>query len=179
MAARIYSDKDADLSPVKGKDYAPLLALVPDAHALNLHDSGIQVIVALPPEANRALARGHGLKVYDTGEAVRRADIIFLGLPDTPYRPSTKKKSRPNLRTGQTILFAHGFAIQYRTIVPKGCRRRDGRPKGLGPMVRREFVEKRGVPGLFAIRQRIHRAGQENRLNLGGEGNWLSASRTD
>ena len=156
MAARIYTDKDVDLRQLKGKTCAVIgFGAQGRAHALNLRDNGIRVIVGLyPGSKSRAVARRNGLKVFDTSEAVRRADIIFLALPDTAMPTIYKKEIAPNLRTGQTILFAHGFAVHYRTIVP----RKDidvilVAPKGLGPMVRREFVKGRGVPGLFAVRQ--------------------------
>jgi ketol-acid reductoisomerase len=94
------------------------------------------------------------LKVRNTAEAVQRADVIFLALPDTKIPEVFNKDVAPNLRPGQTLLFAHGFAVHYRTIKP----RKDidivmVAPKGLGPMVRREFVRGRGVPGLLAVHQ--------------------------
>ena len=125
------------------------------AHALNLRDSGISVIVGLyPGSKSRVRARRSGLEVLDTAEAVRRADIIFFALSDTQMPVIYAGQIAPSLRPGQTLLFAHGFAIYYRTIVP----RKDVdvvmvAPKGLGPMVRREFVRGRGAPGLIAIHQ--------------------------
>jgi len=125
------------------------------AHALNLRDSGISVIVGLyPGSKSRVRARRSGLEVLDTAEAVRRADIIFFALSDTQMPVIYAEQIAPSLRPGQTLLFAHGFAIYYRTIVP----RKDVdvvmvAPKGLGPMVRREFVRGRGAPGLIAIHQ--------------------------
>ena len=125
------------------------------AHALNLRDSGVTVIIGLyPGSKSRGRATRCGLKVFDTAEAARRADIIFLALPDTQMPAVYKDKIAPSLRPGQTLLFAHGFAIHYRTIVP----RKDVdvvmvAPKGLGPMVRSEFVNARGVPGLIAVHQ--------------------------
>lgn len=125
------------------------------AHALNLRDSGISVIVGLyPGSKSRVRARRSGLEVLDTAEAVRRADIIFFALSDTKMPVIYAEQIAPSLRPGQTLLFAHGFAIYYRTIVP----RKDVdvvmvAPKGLGPMVRREFVRGRGAPGLIAIHQ--------------------------
>ena len=125
------------------------------AHALNLRDSGISVIVGLyPGSKSRVRARRSGLEVLDTAEAVRRADIIFFALSDTQMPVIYAEQMAPSLRPGQTLLFAHGFAIYYRTIVP----RKDVdvvmvAPKGLGPMVRREFVRGRGAPGLIAIHQ--------------------------
>ena len=92
--------------------------------------------------------------MFDTVEAARRGDIIFLALSDTQMPAIYAEQIAPGLRSGQTLLFAHGFAIYYRTIVP----RKDidvvmVAPKGLGPMVRREFVRGRGAPGLIAIHQ--------------------------
>jgi ketol-acid reductoisomerase len=156
MAARIYTDKDVDLRRLKRKNCAVIgFGAQGCAHALNLKDSGVQVIVGLyPGSKSRAIARRNGFKVFDTAETVRRAEIIFLALPDTAMPEIYKKEIAPHLRTNQTLLFAHGFAIQYRTIVP----RKDVdvimvAPKGLGPMVRCEFAKGRGVPGLIAVRQ--------------------------
>jgi ketol-acid reductoisomerase len=156
MAARIYTDKDADLRWLKGKTCAVIgFGAQGRAHSLNLKDSGVNVIVGLRPRSkSRAAAHGSGLKVFDTTEAVGRADVIFLALPDTEMPAIYKKEIAPHLRPGQTLLFAHGFAIQYRTIIP----RKDidvvmVAPKGLGPMVRREFVAGRGAPGLIAVHQ--------------------------
>lgn len=123
------------------------------AHALNLRDSGVQVVVGLPARSrSRAIARKHGLEVVGTRNAAARGDVIFLALPDTEMSAIYAAEIEPQLRAGQTLLFAHGFAIFYRTIVPPA----DVdvimvAPKGLGPMVRREFVNGRGAPGLIAI----------------------------
>src|SRR6185312_50268 len=121
MAARIYTNKDADLRWLKGKTCAVIgFGAQGHAHALNLRDSGIAVVVGLyPASRSRKLARRSGLKVFDTSEAVRRADIIFLALSDTKMSAIYKKEIAPHLRKGQTLLFAHGFAIHCRTIVPK------------------------------------------------------------
>lgn len=156
MAVRIYTDKDADLRWLKRKTCAVVgFGAQGRAHALNLRDSGIDVIVGLyPTSKSRAIARRHRLKVYDTPRAVSRADVIFVALADTSMPQIYAREIAPSLRRGQTLLFAHGFAIHYRTIVP----RKDVdlvmvAPKGLGPMVRREFVSGRGVPGLIAVHQ--------------------------
>jgi ketol-acid reductoisomerase len=136
------------------------------AHALNLRDSGISVIVGLyPGSKSRVRARRSGLEVLDTAEAVRRADIIFFALSDTQMPVIYAEQIAPSLCHGQTLLFAHGFAIYYRTIVP----RKDVdvvmvAPKGLGPMVRREFVRGRGAPGLIAIHQNPSRHAQQTAL---------------
>lgn len=156
MAARIYTDKDADLRWLKGKTCAVIgFGAQGRAHALNLRDSGVEVIIGLyPGSKSRTCARRSGLRVFDTPEAARRGDIIFLALSDTKMPDIYKKQIAPSLRAGQTLLFAHGFAIYYRTLVP----RKDVdvvmvAPKGLGPMVRREFQRGRGAPGLIAIHQ--------------------------
>ena len=136
------------------------------AHALNLRDSGISVIVGLyPGSKSRVRAKRSGLEVLDTAEAVRRADIIFFALSDTQMPVIYAEQIAPSLRPGQTLLFAHGFAIYYRTIVP----RKDVdvvmvAPKGLGPMVRREFVRGRGAPGLIAIHQNPSRHAKQTAL---------------
>ena len=167
MAARIYTDKDVDLRWLKGKTCAVIgFGAQGRAHALNLRDSGFRVVIGLyPGSKSRAAARRHGLKVFATPEAVRRGDVIFLGLPDTKMPVVYENEIAPHLRSGQTLLFAHGFAIHYRTIIP----RKDVdvvmvAPKGLGPMVRREFVHDRGVPGLIAVHQ--NRSGRAKRTAL-------------
>src|SRR5881275_3769586 len=156
MAVRIYRDKDVNLVWLKRKTCAVIgFGAQGRAHALNLRDSEIKVVVGLyRGSKSRARARRNRLKVFETGDAVRRGDIIFLALPDTKMPAVYKKEIAPNVRAGQTLLFAHGFAIYYRTIVP----RKDVdvvmvAPKGLGPMVRSEFVNARGVPGLIAVHQ--------------------------
>src|SRR5213594_2180529 len=156
LAARIYTDKDADLRWLKGKTCAVIgFGAQGRAHALNLKDSGIKVVVGLyPGSKSRVRARRSGLKVLGTAEAARGADILFLALSDTQMPAIYAEQIAPHLRPGQTLLFAHGFAIHYRTIVP----RKDVdvvmvEPKGLGPMVRREFVAGRGTPALMAIHQ--------------------------
>src|SRR5262249_54048657 len=149
----IYIDKDADLHWLKGKTCAVIgFGAQGRAHALNLRDSGINVIVGLySGSKTRVRARRTGLEVLDTARATQRGDVIFLALPDSAMPPIYAEQIAPHLRNGQTLLFAHGFAIHYRTIVPP----RDVdvimvAPKGLGPMVRREFLRGRGAPGLIA-----------------------------
>src|ERR1700720_2366482 len=167
MSVRIYTDKDVDLAGLKAKTCAVIgFGAQGRAHALNLRDSGIRVVIGLyRGSKSRVVARRHRLKIYDTSEAVRRANVIFLALPDTKIPAIYKNEIAPNLRPGQTLLFAHGFAIHYRTIVP----RKDVdvvmvAPKGLGPMVRREFVRGRGAPGLIAIHQNPSRHAKQTAL---------------
>jgi ketol-acid reductoisomerase len=154
MAARIYTDKDADLRWLKGKTCAIIgFGSQGSAHALNLRDSKLDVLIGLyRGSRSRTRAKRAGLRVVDTAEAVRRGDVLFLAVSDTDLAAVFAREIRPNLRAGQTILLAHGFAIHYRTIIPPS--EVDVimvAPKGLGPMVRREYVRGRGVPALIAI----------------------------
>jgi ketol-acid reductoisomerase len=167
MPARIYADRDADLKFLRGKTCAVIgYGAQGRAHALNLKDSGMRVLVGLRPRSkSRSIARKEGLEVVNTEEASRRGDIIFLALPDTQMSAIYEKKIAPFLSAGKTLLFAHGFAIFYRTIVPpKEVDVIMVAPKGLGPMVRREFVQGRGVPGLFAIAQNASKRAKKTAL---------------
>ena len=167
MPARIYSDRDADLKFLRGRICAVIgFGAQGHAHVLNLQDSGLQVIVGLPAKSkSRAIARKHGLEVVSTAEAAKRGDVIFLALADTDMPGIYKRQIAPQLTAGKTLLFAHGFAIFYGTVKPP----HDVdvvmvAPKGLGPMVRREFVNGRGVPGLIAIHQNPTRAAKKTAL---------------
>ena len=136
------------------------------AQALNLRDSGVKVTVGLySGSKSRVRARRSGLIVLGTAEAARRGDIIFLALSDTQMPAIYAAQIAPNLHSGQTLLFAHGFAIYYRTIVPpKDVDVVMVAPKGLGPMVRREFLRGRGAPGLIAIHQNPSRRARQTAL---------------
>jgi len=167
LAARIYTDKDVDLRWLKGKTCAVIgFGSQGRAQALNLRDSGIKVIVGLYPcSKSRVRARRSGLTVLHTADAARRGDIVFLALSDTRMSAIYAEQIAPNLRPRQTLLFAHGFAVYYRTIVP----RKDVdvvmvAPKGLGPMVRREFLRGRGAPGLIAVHQNPSRHAKRTAL---------------
>jgi ketol-acid reductoisomerase len=167
LAARIYTDKDADLRWLKGKTCAVIgFGAQGRAHALNLKDSGVKVVVGLyPGSKSRIRARRSGLRVLGTAEAAQRADIIFLALSDTQMPDIYPEQIAPHLHPGQTLLFAHGFAIHYRTIVPpKDIDVVMVAPKGLGPMVRREFVAGRGTPALIAIHQNPSRHARRTAL---------------
>lgn len=156
MAVKIYTDKDADLGMFKGKTVAVLgFGSQGHAHALNLKESGVNVIIGLyPTSKSRKVAADRGFEVFDTAEAVRRADVIFVALPDTKQPTAYLKDIEPNLEKGKTLLFSHGFSIHYQTIVPPA----DVdvilvAPKGPGHIVRRQYTEGKGVPTLIAVHQ--------------------------
>jgi ketol-acid reductoisomerase len=156
MPAKIFTDKMVDLAPLLDKTCAVIgYGAQGRAHALNLRESGIQVVVGLPGRSrSRLIARRDGFRLTNTSLAVSRGDVIFLALPDTKMEAIYRAEIEPELRPGQTLLFAHGFAIHYRTIRPPN----DVdvilvAPKGLGAMVRGQFLQGRGVPCAIAVEQ--------------------------
>jgi ketol-acid reductoisomerase len=156
MPAKVYTDRDADLGVFRNKKLAVLgYGSQGHAHALNLKDSGCSVIIGLyPGSKSRKVARQHGFKVYDTAEAVRRADVILVGLPDMKQAAVYKQDILPNLTKGKTLIFSHGLSIHFGLIKPH----RDidvimVAPKGPGHMVRRLYVEGKGMPALVAVFQ--------------------------
>jgi ketol-acid reductoisomerase len=156
MPSKIYTDKDADLSIFKGKTLAVLgFGSQGHAHALNLKESGAKVIIGLYPGSKSIpVAKEKGFEVYETGEAVKKADVIFVALPDTKQAAAFKKDILPNLSKGKTLLFSHGFSIHFKTIVPpKDVNVIMVAPKGPGHIVRRQYTEGKGVPALIAVYQ--------------------------
>ena len=156
MPAKVYTDKDADLNVLKNKTLAVLgFGSQGHAHALNLKDSGLNVIIGLY-EGSKSIpvAQQKGFEVVSTAEAVRRADIIFVALPDTKQASVYRKDIAPNLSKGKTLLFSHGFSIHFETVVPpKQVDVILVAPKGPGHIVRRQFTEGKGVPALVAVYQ--------------------------
>ncbi len=156
MAAKVYTDKDADLGVLKGKTLAVLgFGSQGHAHALNLKDSGCKVIIGLYKGSKSAeVAKQKGFKVYETGEAVKKADVIMVALPDTKQASVYKESIEPNLCKGKTLLFSHGFSIHFKTVVPpEDVDVIMVAPKGPGHIVRRQYVEGKGVPSLIAVYQ--------------------------
>jgi ketol-acid reductoisomerase len=156
MPAKVYTDNDADLNVLKNKTLAVLgFGSQGHAHALNLKDSGLNVIIGLY-EGSKSIpvAQQKGFEVVPTAEAVRRADVIFVGLPDTKQPAVYEKDIAPNLGKGKTLLFSHGFSIHFKTIKPpKNVDVILVAPKGPGHIVRRQFTEGKGVPALIAVYQ--------------------------
>ncbi|MGI6097160.1 MAG: ketol-acid reductoisomerase [Dethiobacteria bacterium] len=154
--ARLYYDKDADLGLLEGKKIAVLgYGSQGHAHALNLKDSGLDVIVGLRKESkSRAKAEEAGLKVATVAEACKEAQVIVLLIGDTDQPAVFKNEVLPNLDEGDAVVASHGFNILYKQIVPPA----DVdvfmiAPKGPGHLVRRLYVEGIGVPGLIAVHQ--------------------------
>ena len=115
MAVKIYTEKDADLSVLKGKTCAVIgFGSQGHAHALNLKESGVKVIIGLYPESKSVpVAKEYGFEVYDTATAVKKADVIMIALPDTKQPKIFAEDILPNLKKGKTLLFSHGFAIHF------------------------------------------------------------------
>src|SRR5437773_10886699 len=156
MPAKVYTDKDADLSVLKNKTLAVLgFGSQGHAHALNLKDSGCDVIVGLY-EGSKSIpvAKEKGFEVVSTAEAVRRGDVIMVALPDTKQSAVYQNDIAPNLTKGKTLLFSHGFSIHFKTVVPpKNVGVILVAPKGPGHIVRRQYLEGKGVPSLIAVEQ--------------------------
>ena len=149
-------DKDSDPSVLKGKRIAVIgFGSQGHAHSQNLRDSGYDVIVAeLAGSEPRARAAAAGLKVFDTPEAVRQADVVMVLIPDEYQADVYKKEIGPNLKDGAYLAFAHGFSIHFKRIVPpKSVNVFMVAPKGPGHLVRRQFVAGGGVPCLLAVHQ--------------------------
>src|SRR6266446_6317622 len=168
MPAKVYSDKDADLSKLRNKTLAVLgFGSQGHAHALNLKDSGLKVIVGLY-DGSRSIpvAQEKGFEVVSTGEAVRRADVIFVAVPDTKQPSAYERDIAPNLSKGKTLLFSHGFSIHFKTVVPpKMVDVILVAPKGPGHIVRRQYLEGKGVPSLIAIYQNPSRQAKKVALD--------------
>ncbi len=156
MPAKVYTDNDADLGVLQNKTLAVLgFGSQGHAHALNLKDSGCRVIIGLYDGSKSIpVAQEKGFEVVSTAEAVRRADVIMVALPDTKQPAAYEKDIAPNLSAGKTLLFSHGFSIHFKTIVPpKNVNVIMVAPKGPGHIVRRQYTEGKGVPSLIAVYQ--------------------------
>ncbi|MGH8019710.1 MAG: ketol-acid reductoisomerase [Opitutaceae bacterium] len=156
MPAKVYTDKDADLGVFANKTLAVIgFGSQGHAHALNLKDSGCQVIVGLyEGSKSRPVAEQHGFEVFDTAEAVRRADVIMVALPDMKQAGVYERDILPNLTKGRCLLFSHGLSVHFGLIVPHP--EIDVimvAPKGPGHIVRRLYTEGKGMPALIAVAQ--------------------------
>ena len=153
---QVYYDRDADLSVLKGKRAAVLgYGSQGHAHANNLRDSGVDVVVGLRrSSASWQKAENAGLKVAETADAVAVADIVMVLLPDELQGEAYEKEIKPGLKDGNYLAFGHGFNIHFKRIVPPaGVNVFMVAPKGPGHLVRSEYQKGRGVPCLLAIHQ--------------------------
>lgn len=153
---KVYYEKDADLNVLRNKTVAVIgYGSQGHAHAQNLRDSGIKVVVGQRPGGlNYDLAKEHGFNPLSAGEAAAQADLIMLLLPDQLQAAVYEEEIKPHLTAGKALLFAHGFNIHFGQIEPpKDVDVFLIAPKGPGHLVRRTFTEGGGVPCLVAIHQ--------------------------
>ena len=156
MAAEIFYDDDADLSIIQGRKVAVIgYGSQGHAHSLSLRDSGVDVRVGLPEGSkSRGKATDQGLRVVSVAEAAAESDVIMILAPDHVQRHVYAESIEPHLTAGKALAFGHGFNIRFGYIKPPG----DVdvimiAPKGPGHLVRREFVDGKGVPCLIAVEQ--------------------------
>src|SRR5258708_30565341 len=154
--AQVYYDADADLQLIKGKRVAVIgYGSQGDAHALNLKNSGCEVIVGLPSGSkSRAKAEADGLRVTTPSEAAEQADVIMILIPDELHKAVFERDIRPGLAPGKMLMVSHGFSVHFGQIVPPA----DVdvtmiAPKAPGHMVRRLYKEGVGTPALIAVHQ--------------------------
>ncbi|WP_248929945.1 ketol-acid reductoisomerase [Paenibacillus hamazuiensis] len=155
MAVKMYYEKDADLSVLKGKTIAIIgYGSQGHAQAQNLRDSGLSVIIGLRQGKSFEQAKNDGFEVLSVAEAAARADVVQILMPDETQAKVYKEEIEPNVKSGATIMFSHGFNVHFGQIVPSADK--DVllvAPKSPGHMVRRVYVEGFGVPGLIAVHQ--------------------------
>jgi ketol-acid reductoisomerase len=165
--ATIWYDKDADVSRLKGRTVAIIgYGSQGHAHALNLRDSGVSVVVGLHATSKSAAkAKAEGLTVLPVAEAAARADIVMILTPDTGQKKLYDESIAPNLRAGKTLMFAHGFNIRFGQIVaPAEVDVSMVAPKAPGHRVRELFQEGEGTPALLAVEQNASGHAREDAL---------------
>jgi ketol-acid reductoisomerase len=153
---KIYYDKDADLSLIKGKKVAIIgYGSQGHAHANNLKDSGVNVTVGVRQSGSSwAKAKNAGIDVKEVGDAVKGADVVMILLPDETHPEVYQKEIEPNMKKGAMLAFAHGFNIHFKQIEPRADL--DVimiAPKGPGHLVRSTYTQGGGVPALIAVAQ--------------------------
>ncbi|MCO1580883.1 MULTISPECIES: ketol-acid reductoisomerase [unclassified Crossiella] len=156
MSVEIFYDDDADISVIQGRKVAVIgYGSQGHAHALSLRDSGVDVRIGLPETSkSRAKAEEEGLRVLTPAEASAEADLIMILAPDTAQRHIYAQDVAPNLNDGDALFFGHGFNIRYGLITPpSNVDVAMVAPKGPGHLVRRQFVDGKGVPCLIAVEQ--------------------------
>lgn len=154
--AKVYKEKDANKNVLKNKTLAVIgYGSQGHAHALNLKDSGYNVVVGLYPKSKSIeVAKKQGFKVLSTADAVKAADVIMVAVPDMRQADIYEKDIAPNLDKGKTLVFLHGLSIHSGLIkVPAGVNVIMVAPKGPGHTVRSQYLENKGVPALIAVAQ--------------------------
>ena len=170
MAATMYYDKDADIALIRQKKVAVIgYGSQGHAHALNLKDSAVNVVVGLPPTSKSIeKARAAGLQVMTIADAATWADVIMILIPDQHQAKVYKAEIEPHLTAGKTLMFAHGFAIHFKWIVPPANVDVSMiAPKAPGHRVREVFTEGAGVPGLVAVHQDVSGKAKAQALSYG------------
>ncbi|MFI9815753.1 ketol-acid reductoisomerase [Saccharothrix variisporea] len=156
MSVEIFYDDDADLSIIQGRKVAVIgYGSQGHAHALSLRDSGVDVRIGLREGSKSAAkAEEEGLRVLSNADAAAEADVIMVLAPDTAQRHIYAQDIAPNLKDGDALFFGHGFNIRYGLIeAPSNVDVAMVAPKGPGHLVRRQFVDGKGVPALIAVEQ--------------------------
>ncbi|MFN3339715.1 MAG: ketol-acid reductoisomerase [Dietzia sp.] len=156
MAVEMFYDDSADLSLIQGRKVAVIgYGSQGHAHSLSLRDSGVEVVIGLREGSkSRAKAEEAGLKVLTAAEAAEWADVIMLLAPDTSQAQIFTEDIEPNLSDGDALFFGHGLNIHFGLIKPaEGITIAMVAPKGPGHLVRRQFVDGKGVPALIAVEQ--------------------------
>ncbi len=152
----MYYDDDADLTLLDGRTIAIIgFGSQGHAHALNLKDSGVNVVVGLREDSSSvAQARDGGLEVLAVADAASRGDVVMLLVPDERHRDVYENEVRDGIAEGNALFFGHGFSVLYKEIEPPpGVDVALVAPKGPGHLVRRQYLEGSGVPGLVAVEQ--------------------------
>jgi ketol-acid reductoisomerase len=168
--AKVYYDEDADLALLQGKTIAIIgFGSQGHAHALNLRDSGCQVVVGLYQGSKSwQKAESHGLKVMTVAEAATAGDIIMILVPDNAQPKVYREEIAPYLKAGKTLMFAHGFNIRYGQIVPpQDVDVSMIAPKSPGHRVRELYVDGAGTPGILAVQQNPSGKAKEQALAYG------------
>jgi len=161
----MFYDDDADLGLLRGKTVAIIgYGSQGHAHALNLNDSGVSVVVGLRPDsASVAKARDHGLRVEDPADAASEGDVVIMLVPDERHREVWESSVSDGIAPGNLLMFGHGFSIHFGEVqAPPEVDVALVAPKGPGHLVRRQFAEGSGVPGLVAV----HQDATDNALQL-------------
>jgi ketol-acid reductoisomerase len=170
MPAKIYYDQDADLSLLRGKKIAIIgYGSQGHAHALNLKDSGLEVVVGLYKGSKSwPKAEKDGLRVATVAEAAQMADIVMVLLPDQIHRQTFEESIRGAMTKGKTLMMAHGFSIHFNQVVPPADVDVSMiAPKAPGHIMRDLFVQGPGVPGLLAVQQDVSGKARDTALAYG------------